>query len=468
MRRSPWLPLALTVSLLAAACGDDSDSASSPSADDVVAADASSTTAPSDDPSQAAIDDASPDDTVTDPPVTDDETDPAVPLTASFRGVTEDTIHVGVMAVDWDTLASVGVDFGRTNAGDLYEAAIAAVNDRGGVNGRMLDATVEYFLPLGSESFDTGCNRLTQDEEVFVVLGQALDDTVLCFVELNDTAAIVVTGMTDDLVARASAPYATIWSSLENRADRFVELMDDTGRLDGATIGVIGSVDVSEIEYQTIVDGFVRAGYEVVEGLIGGNEDDLTAIAREQELLFERMRTEGVDVTVSTTGVPLEIANAANASYEAGQWMLATLVTAQGLDDEGVDRTYLDGALGVSNIPTGTAAQLDLADDPVASACVADLAARTGRDLPYSLDAETNDLTSALYACAEVAILEQALLAAGPDLTNESFQAGLESIGEIELAGHLDARLEPGDLGAARGLLVVEFDADTGVWEPIE
>lgn len=457
MRRSPRLSLSFFLligvfALIAASCGD-SDTASDESSNQTT----STTLA------------AEP--TTDDPPASDAATTTTAapqPLTASFRGVTADSIHVGVMAVDWDTLADIGVRFGRTNSGDLYEAAIAAVNERGGINGRMLEVTVEYFLPVGSQSFDEGCTRLTQDEEIFVVIGQALDDTVLCFVELNDTAAVVVTGMTEELEARATAPYATIWASLENRADRFVALMEETGALDDATIGVIGSVDVSEIEYQTIVDGFVRAGYEVVEGLISGNAEDIEATNREQQLIFERMRTEGVDVTVSTTGVPLEIANAANASYDAGQWMLATLVTEEGLTDEGVDLAYLDGALGVTNTAVGTTAQPDLANDPVASACVADLVARTGRELPYSLDAESNDLTAALYACAEVAILEQGLLAAGADLTNASFQAGLDSIGDIDLAGHFEGLLEAGDLGAARGLLMVQFDAAAGVWMPIE
>ncbi|MEZ5168432.1 MAG: ABC transporter substrate-binding protein [Acidimicrobiales bacterium] len=386
---------------------------------------------------------------------------------ATFRGVTADSIKVGITAVDWDALAAANIRFGRSNSADLYVAALEAVNDRGGIHGRTLEPVVEYFLPIGSTDFDRACTSLTEDEDVFVAIGQALDSNVLCFTELHDTAAVMLTGMTDELVARSNAPYATVWSSLENRAAAFVAAMQDAGALDGATIGVVGSADVSEIEYRTIVDAFEDAGHDVVEGLLAANADDILETQRQQALVFERMTQAGVDLTVSTTGVPLEIANAIDAGYTSEHWALATVMTAQGLTDAGVDQSYLDGALGVVNTPVGTPAQPMLADDPVASACVDDLVARTGHLLPYALGAETNDLVEALYACSAVAILEEALLAAGPDLTNDSFEAGLGSIGPIDLPGHFEGRLEPGDLGAARGLMVVRFDASSGVWEPV-
>ncbi|MFT7602320.1 MAG: hypothetical protein ACI8TP_005288, partial [Acidimicrobiales bacterium] len=78
------------------------------------------------------------------------------------------------------------------------------------------------------------------------------------------------------------------------------------------------------------------------------------------------------------------------------------------------------------------------------------------------------DITVALYACGIADLLEAALNAAGPELTNDSLQLALESIGEIALPGYFDARLEPGDLGAARGLLLAQFDADTAVWELVD
>jgi hypothetical protein len=446
------LPLLLALSLFAAACGG---------------ADSTPEAAPA--TSEAPVTSEAPAGTeapTTAPTSTTDA--PPVELTASARGVTAEVIRVGITAVDWDTLADAGVKFGRTNSADLYVAALDAINARGGINGRTIEAYPEYFLPLGSTEFDAACSRLAEDDEVFVVIGQALDDQVLCFVELNDTAAIMVSGMTEPLLERADAPYATLWASLEGQAASLVEVVEAAGVLDGATIGVIGSADVGVMEYQTIVDGFRNAGYDVVEGLIGDNRSDLAETARDQGIIYERMRTAGVDFTVSTTGVPLEIANAEDAGYGTDQWLLTVVMSSQGLIDAGVDLDYLDGALAIVNTPIATAAQPALADDPAVASCISDLETRAGRELPYELGLETSDLTSGIYACAIATILEAGLTAAGPDLTNESFQRGLESIGDIALPGYFEASLGPGDLGAAKGLRLVRFDAATGAWEPVE
>jgi hypothetical protein len=162
------------------------------------------------------------------------------------------------------------------------------------------------------------------------------------------------------------------------------------------------------------------------------------------------------------------MANAFDAGYESPQWVLSTIMTALGLSDAGVPLDYLDGAIGVVDTLIGTSTQPSLGDDPLIAACVDDLVERSGHEVYYSLDVDTNDLSAALFACSNVAILEQALLNAGPDLTNDSLQAGLEAIGEIELPGYRNASLGPGDMGAAKGLSLVEFDAASGIWNLLD
>jgi hypothetical protein len=389
-------------------------------------------------------------------------------LTASFRGVTPETIKVGITAVDWDTLSEIGVDFGRTNALDLWTAALEDINERGGVNGRMIEIHGREFLPLGSTSFDEACVELTQDEEVFVVIGQALDEQVLCFTELNDTAAVVVAGMTDSLLDRSNAPYATLWASYETQADNLVALAEGQGVLAGATIGVVGSVDAGALEYAATVEAFRNAGYDVVEGLVGGNENDLGETARDQALVYERLKEAGVDLTVSTTGVPLEIFNAQAENYRTDQWLLTVVMSPAGLRDAGVDLPYLDGALAVVNTPVATSAQESMANDADVAACVDMLETATDHELAYEIDAEVSDLASGLYACAITRILEAALTAAGPELTNDSFAAALGGLGELDLAGYFEASLDADDLGAAKGLRLARFDAAAGAWELLD
>lgn len=453
LQRTPIAVLALSFALFAAACGTSDETGSG------------------DDGASRVVDESPDDTTDTDTGTSTDDADgsddaaPAtVEPTASFRGVTPEVIRVGVTAVDWDTLAEIGVDFGRSNALELWTAALEDINARGGVHGRMLEIHGTEFLPVGSTSFDEACVKLTEDEEVFVVVGQALEDQVLCLTELHDTAAVVVSGMDDTLLERSTAPYATLWASYETQAANLVALAESRGVLDGATIGVVGSADVGVLEYRSIVDAFVAAGYDVVEGLIGDNDDDLAETARDQAVIYERLKAAGVDLTVSTTGVPLEIFNAQSENYESDRWLLSVVMPASGLVDAGVDLAYLDGALAVVNTPVATDAQESMTDDAGVAACVDVLERGSDLTIDFSLDAEKNDVASALYACGIARILETALLAAGPDLTNESFADALASIGPIDLPGYFGVSLDGDDLGAAKELRLAEFDATTGAW----
>ncbi|MCH7788611.1 MAG: hypothetical protein IH940_04140, partial [Acidobacteria bacterium] len=176
-----------------------------------------------------------------------------VPLTDSFRGVTSEVIKVGLTSFDWDRLASIGVDLGRTNSEDIYLAALEAINDRGGVNGRLLEIHPVIYLPVGNVEADAACVELTEDHEVFVVVGVTLSDEILCITDAHETAAIVAAGMTAQRKAGARAPYATIGVETEERSAGFVAAMDQLGVLDGATIGVTGSPDVSVEAYETTV-----------------------------------------------------------------------------------------------------------------------------------------------------------------------------------------------------------------------
>jgi len=445
-RMHPGLVLFIALSLLASACGDDGSESTGSTTSTTTVAETTST--------------SEPDGTVT-------TTEP-IELTASHRGVTEDTIRVGVFTYDWDRLAAFGVKFGVTNAGDMWEAALHEVNERGGIHGRQLEVHITEFLPVGSDESDRACVELTEDHEVFVVVGTSLNEQILCVTELHETAAIVAGGMTEERLARARAPYATFAAPTAVRAADVVELIESTGVLDGATVGVTGSSDVSVTGFQAVADAFTDAGFEVVEALTGGAGGDLTEIARDQAILFERMVDRGVDVTVSTTGVPLEIANAIDSGYETDQWILTTIMSGRGLRDENVPWSYLDGAITVANTKVGSSAQPGLADDPLVAECVDFMIDETGQPIFYELDVELNNLTQALVVCNMVKILEEALLNAGPVLTNDSFQAGIEAIGEIELAGYTDASLGPGDLGAVKGLRLLEFDGTAGVWNPLE
>ncbi len=321
---------------------------------------------------------------------------------------------------------------------------------------------------MGTQESDAACVELTADIGVFLVMGSLLGEQVLCYTEINETAVLLAGARTESLARRANAPYVTLSGDVDERAAEFVAEMEALGVLEGEVIGVQGSVDVSETNFNAVVDAFRNAGYDVEEGLLGDNDDDLVETARQQDLVYERFVEAGVTTTVSTTGVPLAMVNAVNAGYQSDQWLLYTTMSGRALRDAGVDPMYLDGAYGLATTLTGTTSLPDMANDPLVRDCVDDLVARTGHEVYFDLDAETNDLPTALAACAGALILEQALWNAGPDLTNESFQAGVEAIGDIDVPGFFGVDFGPGDLGGAEQYFPVRFDGPTATWSLLD
>lgn len=410
--------------------------------------------------------------TVGDAAASSSTTSPAPPSTVRTAephpGVTEDSITVGVLSLDWQALADIGVDTGRGTSTDLYVAALEGINDRGGVNGRMLEIVVQEVLPIGAGPADEACVALTEDAQVFVTFGAMLQDSVLCYTETHASAVVNFSGRTEEREQRALAPYVTILSTQSDLARDFVATLETRGVLEGRTIGVLGSVDADEQAYVDVFEAFVDAGYDPVPGLIGANQSDLNASEADQGLILQRFETEGVDLTVSASGLAIILSNAVEAGYETDQWVFSSLPDANELTDAGVALDYIAGAIGATISPVGTSAQPALDEDPAVRECLEALDAETGRTYQLGLDVTPNDLGSYLFACAGATILERALTAAGTELDYVSLQAGLESIGDFELAGYGPANLSAGSLGAIDTFVFVDFDETTGVWNLIE
>ena len=71
-----------------------------------------------------------------------------------------------------------------------YQALFDDINASGGIHGRTLEPVFAPINPVGTDGADAACVELTEDEDVFVVTGFFLDDTVLCPLETHETAVV--------------------------------------------------------------------------------------------------------------------------------------------------------------------------------------------------------------------------------------------------------------------------------------
>jgi hypothetical protein len=437
----------LLLALFAAAC-------STGDSDDTQVADGGTTTtaATDDDPPTTTAPDGDP------APTTTVDADAA--RTASFTGVTEDTIRIGIG--HWDTSVFGFGFFGDPN--EVVGALTGAINDRGGVNGRMLEPTVASFSPADNEGMLAACITFTEDAEVFAVLGGMRGDANVCVFEQHETILIgSQVGAQGEALERARAPIAGFFAAGTAVEENFIAQLDETGWFDGATrVGIHYDGNVTSDRVSAVADAALAdLGLEVAITLniddLGLTEDELenrAEIMRQQvrDADIDRMLIFGAAATGYGTYGELDLPLAAPDS--------ANLTTAI---STGTDPADLDGT-----IAAGT--RVDLPSDPVdakTQQCIDDAQAALpdARFEPpgpgvVNTEDDPNHWSYTLIVCRDLDLFVQAATAAGVELTNDSFLAGLDSLTETSFAQIPFASFGPGKYNGNDTLRLVEFDAD--------
>jgi ABC-type branched-subunit amino acid transport system substrate-binding protein len=95
---------------------------------------------------------------------------PAGARTASDRGVTPDTIKLGILTAAEDSLASVGATYKGRPVEQVAQPFIDEVNAQGGINGRKLVPAYTRFNPASADDMVAACIDQAQDKKVFASL----------------------------------------------------------------------------------------------------------------------------------------------------------------------------------------------------------------------------------------------------------------------------------------------------------
>ena len=204
----------------------------------------------SSDDDTAAEDDSTADDTATEDDATDDAAEEPVALTASWRGVTEDTIYVGASMLDFALLQELG--FSPSGWGDqagIWDALIDDLNARGGINGRTVSAVYEYYSPIDAADAERACTVLHQDNETFANLGGFLGPAGSadpCVVGTNSTTMVGGEIGSAEELAQANAPWIHTGPTVEFATINLLNLLVQTGKADGAKVFTMGGAAADE------------------------------------------------------------------------------------------------------------------------------------------------------------------------------------------------------------------------------
>jgi ABC-type branched-subunit amino acid transport system substrate-binding protein len=359
---------------------------------------------------------------------------PAGELTASYRGVTPEAIRIGVLLIDAEKLLeNAGVELNWGDNQGQYQEAIDAINAAGGVLGRMIEPVYVFVDPLSETGYQEACVQLTEDEEVFAVIGFTRPaDAALCYAETGDTPFVgYLSDITSDVFERAVLPVITS-NALPERLDvALANVVADAGELDGRTIAVIGN---TEERNQLVVDTLAGLGYEVaLQTVTAQPTDDEVADAAELDVVVQRWIADGIDYVIDTAGLDRTLAAANRAGFEANFATNRATLLSLSRFESGATEAEMERTIVVSEPPVELL--YEQGHQPTVE-CVDRWDANHPEEpaVFYPQQDDLDNLVRIARTCQQVGIFAMVAASAGPDLTSESFAAAVDQVGSFEMA----------------------------------
>lgn len=459
MRRA--LVLLCVTGLVAAGCKSSGDEVGS-----TESTAAPTTAAPTTEPTDSAAptsDGPTTDVTTTDAPTTDAPTTTEPPEPGV--GVSDDTIKIGVIYPDLAAIRDI-VNLDHGDYLSAFQALADDINANDGINGRMLELVDGPVDVTSTDAASTTCTKLTEDEQVFAVIGSLQASAVECYVTQHDTA-LVGGQQTDDLLSAAVAPWFAYTAPIDRLALKTIEGVAAEGGFDGKKVGVITLPIYGPMMESTVNPALDAAGADVVEtAVIDVPDGDTAAATAAAATILEKFRAQDVDLVV-TVGDAFLNTNTALEQTDYRPQIVATdanpVVTAL------VGRTDFSAFQGL--IAGSTPSKAVQWGDPAMQECVDVIrTAQPDRQITDPLnqaEGERDTFVSVVTSCQSMALFRAIAEAAGPGLNNDTFRAAGESLGEFTVPGNGGVQNYTADaLSGDPAVFLARFDPATNTVEP--
>ena len=266
---------------------------------------------------------------------------------------------------------------------------------------------------------------------MFAVLGGLLFDQNLCIAQQHSTVLISgFAGFNQVLHAKARAPWATPVASDERGVKALVKLLDQNGKLKGATIGVYSQVPTNKTVVDLMVKTLEGAGFKVADSAVASVQaSDTQAFNAQEKVIAERFKNKHVDA-VFVDGSPPGT-NFDAAGYHPSIYLPST---------SNITAAAFTNPLEKFPIVAGTAVDAD----PDAGYNTAEMRRcrqvwqkATGKTIKTvaqeTADKKSSSNTAMATMCTALQIFVAAATKAGKNLNQQTFEQGLESIGKISL-----------------------------------
>lgn len=392
------------------------------------------------------------------------EPEPEIPLTATWRGVTAETITIGVTYLDIDQLVELG--FSPATWGDqekVIQALVDDINNRGGINGRQVEVIMDKYNPIGATEAEASCLRVTEDNEVFAVLFGFLGPAEVantCIVDQQETILVGGT-ITADRLALARAPWVNERVPRERTTSALFTLLDEEGMLEGRSIAIVADLP-SAPQLDEVAELLRDHGAEpVLEIATSSNVADLIAQNQEWAALSERIRAAGTDTLLLVGNASAGIENAAINGLDVDIWA----TDASGLGSNLGGNVDPESARGVITVSAMTGAQTYESDPRMQECQDAFAAAHPDIEVKHPDTLEEGEplwFTALSGHCRFFQIFEYLATEAGPNLTHETFAEAIENAGQFSIASQPYASFGPGKYSSNDSFQLVAQDPDLG------
>jgi hypothetical protein len=343
------------------------------------------------------------------------------------------------------------IDIGITPVEEMHIAWAAALNERGGVNGRDVVVESGAFLPGGAAESDAICLEFMEDKEIFVVIGQFLQDNALCITEGHGHPYVGHFGETPERQRRSGGLFFGLEINQVSQRVGGTQAMIEDGVFDDKRVAVVWQ-DPADAQYaEAVLPVLADAGVNVVEEVEVGaaSTDDIDNDAK-WDITIERFASSDIDIILNLSGIVGVLDAVGRAEFVVeiahtnGQTADGTTVIEESTSPDAVRERSFAATTFKPNAEESLG-------DPEVQRCIAEFEAAFPDIEPDLTNSDwINGFTN---QCRALAFTILVLETAGGNITPNTFVSAAEGLGKFTLPAMPEASIGPDKHSAGSTLI---------------
>jgi ABC-type branched-subunit amino acid transport system substrate-binding protein len=388
-------------------------------------------------------------------------------------GVTDDSIKLGVTLIDYECIPKSFVSSVYVDQPEAYRAYIDNINEHGGINGRKVEPVFQFICPLQPAAAVQACTSVTDDKQVFAVVGSMYDptgDAQLCVAEQHKTI-LITDGLSQEMIDQA--PPGLLLSpgiTSDRRLKVIMSLLKSQHTLDGKKVAILTEAAATSPADDVVKPALDAMGLEQgSEAVLSISGQDTTAAQSQLDSFIEKWKTEHVDalIMVGTAASSEQFVNKIKGAIPDMQLVADTTAVASGGQNDVKKHVVPNPYDGI--ITAEGRIFLEHSETPNFTYCSDIWEQQTGKPIPLPNvvvklpNGQENDVYgNAEEACSYVTMFQDIATHVGKNLNNTNWANTVDTLGPVKVMNTDWASLHAGKYDADDTFGLVAFDPSVG------